>query len=694
MSKVNQEVRIRDYESHLPVIRNSSFPISMVSQAAMGFLATPAHKLNRKQLRRALAEGALDELEFDAVVWRNVPNANHVRFRAEELPRLAASFEGAPFLRNHDHADIGSRDGMVLTSRINQQGEMLQRIKLTTQRGIADFLDGIIDRFSIAWYWGWIECSVCGQDWLVCEHVPGRTYQGVTTELIFVHPHGKETSAVNTPAVPDTHVLAQLCQLKEIQMQGEEGSKFKAQSSIPEVPGSMFNLQGAEASAVNLEPETLNGGITRPVEEQLADLQAEVLRLRGQVAAQAERTLVTGIRPLDYAARPRAGQAPGRPITAGDLQTPLDRAQAAMEWIFGNPLAPPPPPSMRSLADLYQAITGDVNWYGRFDPAWAQLAAATTTTLAGLVVNAMNKASLQHFNNMITYRWYEQIVNVLPHSGETHDISMITVDGLASLPTVSEGQAYTELSVGDARETMSFAKKGGYVGITLEAIRRSDIQRLQAIPRELVKSAVRTRSAAIASIFTVNSGTGPTLADDSTVLFHANHGGNVATTALSASAWGAVRQVIYEQSVPGTSAPLGLWPSFLLVPIELYDTALVLFGYGGGDVGRPISAATAQEVNPYAQSRTGDPRPVVVATPDWTDATDWAAIVDPRLHPVIHMAYANAPGGGSHPLPEIYEVTSESAGLIFTNDVLPIKARDWWAYGVSTYVGIAKRNVA
>lgn len=689
MSKSHDGVGIRGPEGApglggLSVIPTPLSLIPMFSQATMGSLATPAHNLNRKGLRRALAEGTLDELEFDAVVWRNVPNANYVRFRAEELPGLAASFEGAPFLRNHDHADIGSRDGTVLTSRINEQGEMLQRIKLTTRRGIADFLDGIIDRFSIAWYWERIECAVCGQDWLVCEHFPGHTYQGVTAELIFVHPRGKETSAVNTPAVPDTHVLAQLCQLKEAQMQPEKQTNSTAE--ITENAEKNRNLLQFSASTAH----SAVNAVTQPIREQLTDLQAEVSNLRAQLAQQADRTLVTGIRPIqDSATLARAGR-----HQIGEMQTPLDRAQAAMDWIFGNPLAPPPPPSMRSLADLYQAITGDVNWYGRFDPAWAQLAAATTTTLAGLVVNAMNKASLQHFNNMITYRWYEQVINVLPHSGETHDISMITVDGLASLPTVSEGQAYTELTVGDAKETMSFAKKGGYVGITLEAIRRSDIQRLQAIPRELVKSAVRTRSAAIASIFTANSGTGPTLADDSTVLFHANHGGNVTTTALSAAAWGAVRQVIYEQSVPGTSAPLGLWPSFLLVPIELYDAALVLFGYGGGEVGRPISAATAQEVNPYAQSRTGDPRPVVVAVPDWTDATDWAAIVDPRLHPVIHMAYANAPGGGSHPLPEIYEVTSESAGLMFTNDVLPIKARDWWAYGVSTWVGVAKRNVA
>ena len=37
---------------------------------------------------------------------------------------------------------------------------------------------------------------------------------------------------------------------------------------------------------------------------------------------------------------------------------------------------------------------------------------------------------------------------------------------------------------------------------------------------------------------------------------------------------------------------------------------------------------------------------------------------------------------------------SETAGLMFTNDTLPIKIRDWWAYGVATYVGVGKNNVS
>jgi hypothetical protein len=80
--------------------------------------------------------------------------------------------------------------------------------------------------------------------------------------------------------------------------------------------------------------------------------------------------------------------------------------------------------------------------------------------------------------------------------------------------------------------------------------------------------------------------------------------------------------------------------------------------------------------------------------PDWTDATNWGYIVDPRLHPVIHMAYANAPQGGEHAMPEIFEVSDERSGLMFSNDTMPVKIRDWWSYGVSTYVGVGNNIVA
>ena len=277
------------------------------------------------------------------------------------------------------------------------------------------------------------------------------------------------------------------------------------------------------------------------------------------------------------------------------------------------------------------------------------MASATTTTLAGMVVNALNKVVRMHYDNLATYRWYEQIVDVLPHDGSTHDVQLIMVDGVSNLSTVTEGAAYTELTVSDSKETIPFSKKGNFVGITLEMFRRSDIAKLQAIPRALMAASLRTRSSAIASIFTANSGAGPTMANDSKALFHTDHG-NLDTTAFSAAAWATARQRLWKQLVPGTAKPLSLWPAFCLVPIELFDAALEVFGYGEGDIGLPTAAGTAQKVNPYALTRAGDPRPVPIVVPDWSDTNNWAYLVDPRLQPVICMAYASAPAGGLHAL--------------------------------------------
>ncbi|HXF61158.1 MAG TPA: hypothetical protein VNK95_06055 [Caldilineaceae bacterium] len=704
-----------------------------MSEALMWRTATGPGELwgeaQRRALREQLRAGTLSELEFDAVVYRTGPNANFVRFREHELAGFAASFCGKPFLRNHTVEDIGARDGLILDSRLVGDA-FVQRIRLTTARGLRDFLDGIIDRFSISWDYDGIECSLCGEDWFGCPHWPGR---GQGCELVFLGPVGKETSAVNAPAVAGTGLLARLCQVKLAHSQeggnrmgkgvillpdgrehpvnahpaevgfaldGARGAAQMTGAQAVKAAGEAVEKAAASAAALLAEARALAVQMEqRRVEELIegsglsaAGKEAVWLACAGKDASFA-REMIEAQRKADAAVAERQVVRGIRPITESMMQTPQDRVQSALNWLFGARDEPAPPPSMRSIRDLYQAITGDHNWYGVFNPEWAQLAAASTTTLAGMVVNALNKVVRMHYDSLATYRWYETIVDVVPHDGSTHAIELIMVDGLANLPTVGEGAAYTEATVGDSKESMAFTKRGHYVGITLETIRRSNIQRIQAIPREMVKASIRTRSAAIAGIFTANGGVGPTLADDSTALFHANHG-NLDTTAFSAAAWGAARQRIWSQTTPGTGSPLGLWPTFCLVPIDLYDTALEVFGYGSGDVGKPNTAGTAQTPNPYGESRVGDPRPIPIAVPEWTDANDWAYIVDPRLHPVIHMAYANAPQGGTHPMPEIFEVTSETSGLIFTNDTLPVKIRDWWGYGVSAYVGIGKNNVA
>ncbi len=369
------------------------------------------------------------------------------------------------------------------------------------------------------------------------------------------------------------------------------------------------------------------------------------------------------------------------------VRAPLDDIQSHVDWFFGVPETPAPPANYRDLASLYVALTGDVEFHGTFKPERVMLAAADTTTLANMAVDAMNKVVQIQMSRLDFWRWYERITFPIPNDGSVQAMKLITYGGVGNLPTVAEGAAYTELTVDDVKEEASFTKKGGYVGVTMEMIRNSQIVQIQAVPRALATAAVRTRSAAISNIFTSNSGVGPTLAQDSTALFHANHN-NVQTTALGSdlTAWSAARAECFEHTEVNSGKALAVFPRYLLVPAELYDTALSIFGYGEG---MPTS------YNIAAESRGPvDPRPVPLVVPDWTDANDWAYIVDPDVYPVIQISYAQSPGGGMHPAPELYSVTSEEQGLIFTNDVMPIKVRDWFAVNVNGPRGIGKRNVA
>ena len=420
---------------------------------------------------------------------------------------------------------------------------------------------------------------------------------------------------------------------------------------------------------------------------------AAVERARAELAALNEAGVVQlGGRPIaSQAGMSQAGMSPMGTSSMGTsglrLRDGLDEARELTGFFFGAAGAPTPPANMRSFADLYVALTGDVHFRGVFDGGRVLFSGATTSTLPNLAVDAMNRVIAEQFAALEHYRWYERVTDVAPNDGRLHAMKWITLGGIGNLPAVTEGAAYTELSVADAKETASFVKRGGYVGITREMIKNGDIMQLQAIPRALAAAAVRTRSAAVGALFTAGSGVGPTLAQDSKALFHADHS-NLATTALGtdAAAWRAARSECFQQVELGSGKPLGIFPRYLLVPAELYDTALSILGYGEG---------MPTVYSPEAQSRGfADPRPIPLVVPDWTDATDWAYVVDPALFPVIQMSYSQAPGGRRHPIPELFAVVSETSGLMFSNDVLPIKVRDEFAVGVNGPRGIGKRNVA
>ena len=98
------------------------------------------------------------------------------------------------------------------------------------------------------------------------------------------------------------------------------------------------------------------------------------------------------------------------------------------------------------------------------------------------------------------------------------------------------------------------------------------------------------------------------------------------------------------------------------------------------------------DVNPDAEgsdreTRLRNARNRVIAVPFWTETDHWAAQADPRLWPSIGLGYRYGRA------PEIFSVASPTAGLMFSNDTMPVKVRFMFACGPIDWRGLYKHNV-
>ena len=387
-------------------------------------------------------------------------------------------------------------------------------------------------------------------------------------------------------------------------------------------------------------------------------------------------------------------QGPGR---ISNMVTTNDQVEAAVADLFGVPreerLKSVKAAHLTGIRELYLMLTGDYDLHGGFYGERIQL--ATTSDFTGLVKNALNKiiANQWELLGAAGYDWWKKIVQV-QHFTSLNDITGMLVGTVGTLPSVAEGAEYTELPIGDSPETASFTKYGGYIPLTLELIDRDNVSRLTGYAKELGNATLRKYSALIAAVFTANSAVGPTMADGG-ALFNANAvtsaGGhaNLLTTAIGTDyvAWNAVALAMYNQPMLiknaagyyGTGPKMAVEPKYCLVPRALKAAAQAIFV--------PRWASEIQQA-----AVLGGPTWAgfveVVTVPDWTDATDWAAVIDPAIAPAIIV------GERFGLMPEIYTAGNDTDPAVFMNDETRIKVRMFTAVLVQDFRPLHKENVA
>ena len=127
----------------------------------------------------------------------------------------------------------------------------------------------------------------------------------------------------------------------------------------------------------------------------------------------------------------------------------------------------------------------------------------------------------------------------------------------------------------------------------------------------------------------------------------------------------------------GTGDKLAVWPKYCLVLGALRGAAEALF----------VPRWSSQLVSPAIHAATWGGQVEVITVPDWTDATDYAAAIDPNIVPAIII------GERFGLKPEIYTAGKETDPAVFMNDETRIKVRMFNAILVQDFRPLHKENV-
>jgi len=466
--------------------------------------------------------------------------------------------------------------------------------------------------------------------------------------------NGRIKSALNTQGVS--------------QMETQE--KYTTPTTDPQPPA------GARSPAPDQSADPIAGLLQR-----MDALQQRIEALASATAGLVERNIVTG---LGKPPTPQPAPTKRAPITAREMWTGLDRLQAAYEHLMGLP-ARGEFERLTGIKELYMLLTGDRSMIGRYNPELALLAYdpngnnADTTTMAELTRNVLNKVMVQQFDLLTEYRWWERVAYIQDFNS-LQQISWVRVGGIGDLPTVGEKAEYTQLAWDDARTTADWVKKGGYLPLSLEMIDRDDVEAWRTVPRQLATAAVVTLSGAISALFTDNNGVGPQITTEGqTAYAFSDTWGNLIHQPLTYENWQTAIETMYRLSqLNVTGRRIAVRPRFVLVPVELEAQA--------------ISVVTSDRrpgtnFNDRVPTKRMLPEENVITVPHWSDAESWAALADPNICPFIGVGFRYGR------TPELFTASDPNTHLLFTNDVLPIKVRWYFAVSVIDPRGAIKSNV-
>lgn len=267
-----------------------------------------------------------------------------------------------------------------------------------------------------------------------------------------------------------------------------------------------------------------------------------------------------------------------------------------------------------------------------------------TVDFPGLMANVASKSLLAGWEEaQTTWRQWCRV-------GSVPDFKRANRTGLSGadlLDKVPENMEYKRGDLSDRTEYMTAYTFGKLFAFTRQAIINDDLQALSATPRKLGRAADLTVNKEVVDLLCSASGVGPTLNQDSTALFHANHNNYTATSGAPSVANIEVgRNALARQTDPNNGMPLNIQPKYLLVPSALVTTAKVLVASEKDPLGTASATGGATTPNPFYNALTVIGEPYLDDSSHTNGTVAWYLLGDQNMHDTMEVGFvqgASAP---------------------------------------------------
>lgn len=203
----------------------------------------------------------------------------------------------------------------------------------------------------------------------------------------------------------------------------------------------------------------------------------------------------------------------------------------------------------------------------------------------------------------------------------------IKLSDVGQMQKVTESGEITHTTRGEATESYALDTYATQFAISRKALINDDLGAFRDWGSTAGRMAAETEANLLLSLLLSN----PTMGEDSTALFHADHGNLAGSgTALDVTNLDVARKAMRGMKALDGVTPINATPKYLLVGPELETDAEQLLA--------SIYAASVSDVNPFSGRLT------LLVDPRITDAS-WYVFADPGTLPVLEYSYLSSAQG-------------------------------------------------